>query len=106
MIEDGRSRTIFMQLSTNLKATSRRISGRSSGVEVVTSRRAGAVLLSVWVVYVLHDYLLLVAPGDLRNALGVVAGASATILGFLVSAGALLYAVANTRLARNLQRTN
>ena len=44
--------------------------------------------------------------GDhVRNALNVVAGASATILGFLVSSGALLYAVINTRLVRNLQRT-
>ncbi len=41
----------------------------------------------------------------MRNAVNVVAGAAATILGFLVSAGALLYAVANTTLARNLQRT-
>jgi hypothetical protein len=42
---------------------------------------------------------------DLRNAINVLAGADATLLGFLVSAGALLYAVANTRLVRNLQRT-
>lgn len=42
---------------------------------------------------------------DIRNAVNVIAGASATILGFLVSSGALLYAVMNTRLVRNLQRT-
>jgi hypothetical protein len=45
------------------------------------------------------------APADLRNAINVIAGVDATLWGFLVSAGALLYAVANTRLARNLQRT-
>lgn len=42
---------------------------------------------------------------DLRNAVNVIASVDATLLGFLVSAGALLYAVANTRLVRNLQRT-
>lgn len=42
---------------------------------------------------------------DLRNAVNVIAGIDATLLGFLISAGALLYAVANTRLVRNLQRT-
>jgi len=41
----------------------------------------------------------------LVNSLSVMTSSSATILGFLVSAGALLYAVANTTLARNLQRT-
>ncbi len=42
---------------------------------------------------------------DLRSAVGVIASVDATLVGFLVSAGALLYAVANTRLVRNLQRT-
>lgn len=42
---------------------------------------------------------------DLRSAVGVIASVDATLVGFLVSAGALLYAVANTRLIRNLQRT-
>jgi hypothetical protein len=42
---------------------------------------------------------------DMRNVANVLAGVNATLLGFLVSAGALLYAVANTTLARNLQRT-
>lgn len=42
---------------------------------------------------------------DIRDAIGVLVGASATLLGFLVSSGALLYAVANTRLVKNLQRT-
>ncbi|SRR5258708_1962247 len=42
---------------------------------------------------------------DVRNAINVIAGASATILGFLVSSGALMYAVSNTMLARNLQRS-
>lgn len=46
-----------------------------------------------------------ISPADLRSALGVLVGASASLLGFLVSAGALLYAVSNTTLARNLQRT-
>ena len=40
-----------------------------------------------------------------RNAASVVASIDATLLGFLVSSAALLYAVANTRLVRNLQRT-
>lgn len=42
---------------------------------------------------------------EMRNVASVLAGVNATLLGFLVSAGALLYAVANTTLARNLQRT-
>jgi hypothetical protein len=46
-----------------------------------------------------------VETADLRNAVNVFAGVDGTLLGFLVSAGALLYAVANTRLAENLQRT-
>ena len=40
-----------------------------------------------------------------RNAASVIASIDATLLGFLVSSAALLYAVANTRLVRNLQRT-
>lgn len=45
------------------------------------------------------------AEQDLRNIVTVLVGVSGTILGFLVAAGALLYAVANTSLVRNLQRT-
>ncbi|CAJ48904.1 hypothetical protein [Bordetella avium] len=41
----------------------------------------------------------------LRVVFSSSAGILATLLGFLVSAGALLYAVSNTRLARNAQRT-
>lgn len=42
---------------------------------------------------------------QLRNAVNVLAGADATMLGFLVSAGALIFAVAQTTLVRNLYRT-
>lgn len=41
---------------------------------------------------------------DLRNAVNVLAGADATMLGFLVSSGALIFAVAQTTLVRNLYR--
>lgn len=40
-----------------------------------------------------------------RATAGVLAGACATLLGFLVSAGALIYAVSATALAQNLMRT-
>lgn len=46
-----------------------------------------------------------IAPADMKAALSVLVGCAAAILGFLVSTGALLYAVANTALARNMQRT-
>jgi hypothetical protein len=42
---------------------------------------------------------------QLTNAISSIVAVDATLLGFLVSAGALLYAVANTRIAGNLQRT-
>jgi hypothetical protein len=51
-----------------------------------------------------HSHAPLAFP-EMRNVANVFAGVNATLLGFLVSAGALLYAVANTSLARNLQRT-
>lgn len=40
-----------------------------------------------------------------RATAGTLVGANATLLGFLVSAGALLYAVSATTLAQNLMRT-
>lgn len=46
-----------------------------------------------------------VAETLMRNAVNVITGVDGTILGFLVAAGALLYAVADTRLSRNLWRT-
>ncbi|WP_179284206.1 hypothetical protein [Bordetella genomosp. 10] len=46
-----------------------------------------------------------ISAADLRSNLSTLVGAASALLGFLVSAGALLYAVANTTLARNLQRT-
>ena len=58
--------------------------------------------LSVWLLWGVD---LNAGRIDLRNAVNVIAGVNATLVGFLVSAGALLYAVANTRLVRNLQRT-
>lgn len=67
--------------------------------------RLVAIAIAVASVFVLARVDMPVQEADLRNAVNVLAGASATLLGFLVSAGALLYAVANTRLARNLQRT-
>lgn len=42
---------------------------------------------------------------DLRSAAGAIMGMDATMLGFLVSTGALLFAVAQTSLVRNLYRT-
>lgn len=42
---------------------------------------------------------------ELKSAFGILISAAATILGFLVSAGALLYAVTNTSLVNNLQKT-
>jgi len=56
-------------------------------------------------VYFYPDAGFVKDAADVRNAVNVIAGAAATILGFLVSAGALLFAVSNTTLARNLQRT-
>lgn len=56
-------------------------------------------------VYLTFGFINNVSTEDLRDAIGTIAEASATLLGFLVSGGALLYAVANTTLARNLQRT-
>jgi hypothetical protein len=45
------------------------------------------------------------ATPDIKSATGIIVGATASLLGFLVAAGALLYAVSNTTLAANLQRT-
>lgn len=67
--------------------------------------RLFAIAAAGVVVYVFSTTTLATKEADLRNAVNVIAGTSATLLGFLVSAGALLYAVANTTLARNLQRT-
>lgn len=64
-----------------------------------------ALAVSTTAGYCLPHVVGTLPTADLRNAVNVVAGASATLLGFLVSAGALLYAVANTALVRNLQRT-
>ncbi|WP_395701243.1 hypothetical protein [Aquabacterium sp.] len=60
---------------------------------------AGAVYLGL-------PHIPLVADeGLLRGVVNTIAGSDATLLGFLISAGALLYAVANTRLVQNLMRT-
>ena len=45
------------------------------------------------------------AVDQLRSVLSALVGLDATLLGFMVSAGALLYAVANTRIAVNLQKS-
>jgi hypothetical protein len=64
-----------------------------------------AIAFLVAIATTLATWWLAPEGADARNAVNVIAGAAATVLGFLVSAGALLYAVANTTLARNLQRT-
>lgn len=67
--------------------------------------RLVSLAIAGWVVTQVEGWGFTFAPTDLRNAVNVIAGVDATLLGFLVSAGALLYAVANTQLTRNLQRT-
>jgi len=77
----------------------------SSALKLVASR-AIALLLGIFASLVFAKCSLgAITTPDLRVALGVVVGCAAALLGFLVSAGALLYAVANTTLARNMQRT-
>lgn len=71
----------------------------------MTLFRGSVVLAAIGMALFVGQLDLADRTADLRNAVSVIAGASATLLGFLVSAGALLYAVANTRLAENLQRT-
>lgn len=68
--------------------------------------RASGIAVALVASYALTFIDLSPATGvNARDAVAVAVGASATILGFLVSAGALVYAVANTRLVRNLHRT-
>ena len=80
-------------------------SERSSGVDGLWLFRGAAVAVAGISVYLYVGSGYAPSTADVRNAVNVIAGASATILGFLVSAGALLYAVSNTTLARNLQKT-
>lgn len=86
-----------------------RIFARFSVSDVVNKAQLAAVFAAGLVVWIVLDYGLIgqiAKSTDLKTIIGVFAGASATLLGFLVSTGALLYAVANTQLVRNLQRTS
>lgn len=77
---------------------------RSTDARPLPVYRVGAVVVAFGTVWVAYAQF----PADvavLRNAVGIIAGAAATLLGFLVSTGALLYAVSSTTLAQNLQRT-
>lgn len=72
----------------------------------MTTPRASALVIGILsAVWFAKSGADAIPPADMRAALGVLVGCAAAILGFLVSAGALLYAVANTTLARNMQRT-
>ena len=93
-------------LSKTQRQSDGKPSRHSSALSPMSMYRALAILLSAAAVAAFAR----LGPGaltsaDLRSSLGVLVGASASLLGFLVSAGALLYAVSNTTLARNLQRT-
>ena len=68
--------------------------------------RALTIAVGVFAWYCLGQVGLHNFPIDqLRSALSAVVGLDATLLGFMVSAGALLYAVANTQLSTNLQKS-
>ena len=91
--------------STTPLLTGAMTSSRSTGLEVWTLRACG-VVAAASATYALAQLDMGANSGiNARDAVGVVVGAAATMLGFLVSSGALLYAVANTRLVRNLERT-
>src|SRR4051812_12908200 len=101
----GRIRRTSMQLSECSSKREATISKASSAGDRVTVFRLVAFAAAVVAATLLSDFPWLDREADVRNAVGVIVSASATLLGFLVSAGALLYAVASTTLARNLQRT-
>src|SRR5437016_1740825 len=94
-----------MQLSNRLSSPEQKTSRHSSVIDGLWIFRALAVGAAGVAVYYFTRVGLVTEVQDLRAAVNTLVGASATLLGFLVSAGALLYAVSNTTLARNLQRT-
>lgn len=65
-----------------------------------------SVVLAGFVTYLMWRYqVFAAAPGDqVRNALGVVAQISATMLGFLLAALAILASISGHRLLREMQR--
>lgn len=63
-----------------------------------------ATVTAVFAGYYSGEWAGRLTSDQLTNAISSVVAVDATLLGFLVSAGALLYAVANTRIAANLQR--
>jgi hypothetical protein len=94
-----------MELSNRLNSSEPKTSRRSLVVDGLWLFRGVAATIAAAAVYFFIGAELITRESDLRNAVNVIAGTGATILGFLVSAGALLYAVSNTALVRNLQRT-
>lgn len=88
-----------------LKATRGTTLRAFTAIDTITIYRIGALAAGIAGAYYFLGIVGGVVASDLRNACNTIAQASATLLGFLVSAGALLYAVANTRLVRNLYRT-
>jgi hypothetical protein len=94
-----------MPLSVKLRTIEATTFDHSSALSAAMLLRLAAVVIACIAVRVFSLADWSTREADLRNAVNVLATASATLLGFLVSAGALLYAVANTRLVRNLQRT-
>jgi len=68
--------------------------------------RCIAIVAGFCVGYVFFEYVSnTISLHDARSNIAVLSTIMATLLGFMVSAAALLYAVANTALTRNLQRT-
>lgn len=59
----------------------------------------------VWQRNMIGPFLLQGATGDLRNFLGLISQISATMLGFLLAALAILASISGHRLIRNMQKT-
>src|SRR5262245_45108406 len=94
-----------MELSSKLLPNEPKTSRRSLAANVLAVYRVLALVVAIAAAFYFSTGSFISSVGDLRNAVNGLVSSSATLLGFLVSAGALLYAVANTTLARNLQRT-
>ena len=67
--------------------------------------KAGAAAAVLLAIFGYFDVFAGMLPADLRTAYGVVSQISATMLGFVLAALAILSTVANTRLLRNMQKT-
>lgn len=64
---------------------------------------AAALAVATWLWWSKLPFVT--APQDVRGAVNAMLGMDATMLGFLVSTGALIFAVAQTSMLRNLYRT-